>query len=264
MAKWQNACKHNSLSYQTPATVLLPLQQPSGAQSGGGIEGPQEPLEALLALNKKLGFLADQDRSAPVPIDRPADFMRTSLADIRRSDGSVQPLEEELSAVSLTLVKVRQRLNIDHGPTSTEIGRLTDAIQGLEQRMAQLLEANRPEPKSAPTPLVGNAHPSSVELRQGRAARPQPAGSSTLLFDDDSFVRLVKLSKRELLAPHRKLYWTAATAAAVALILTAAGAARQWLNGASLDGPGAQPPRANYSDRVEQDRSPSEAASLTR
>ena len=187
-----------------------------------------------------------------------------------QADDSVRLMEEELSSVSLTLVKVRQRFAVDRGPTSAEIGRLTEAIHGLEQRLAQLVEtctpaaapsdaghepprlADRPESPPVPATTVGDAPPRSVAPRREPAVRPQPGGGPTLLFDDDSFRRLVKFSNRELLGPHRKFWRTAATAAAIFVLFVAvAGAAKFWLHERPLDGhAGAQPQPAESSSRL--------------
>ena len=187
-----------------------------------------------------------------------------------QADDSVRLMEEELSSVSLTLVKVRQRFAVDRGPTTAEIGRLTEAIHGLEQRLAQLVEtctpaaapsgadhepprlADRPASPPVPATPVSEAPPRSVAPRREPAVRPLPDGGPALLFDDDSFRRLVKFSNRELLGPHRKLWRTAATAAAIFVLFVAvAGAAKFWLHERPLDDhAGAQPQPAESSSRL--------------
>lgn len=109
--------------------------------SEGGL--PPEPVQTLLAMvEQALSRAAQADESPDELASLPPAPPRLAIA----GEGSTAPvrrLEQELSLVSLTLVKARQVAETNLAPVKADVDRLIVAMHGLEGRLAELIDANR-------------------------------------------------------------------------------------------------------------------------
>lgn len=116
----------------------------SAAPSEGG-ELPPEPVQALLAMVEQALSQATKTDEPPGELaGLPPAAPRLAIA----GEGSAAPvmrLEQELSLVSLTLVKARQVAETNLAPAKADVDRLIEAMRGLEGRLAELAGASRIE-----------------------------------------------------------------------------------------------------------------------
>ena len=131
-------------------------------------ELPPALVQALLAMVQQA--LSRANRS------KPADAEPTCLPGIEQrlaiggaSSNPAALLEQELSLVSLTLVKARQSADTGFGAAAPNIERLIGAIEGLEKHVAQLVQATQ----DRRAPIESAAH----------LAAPAPAAAAPVLED---------------------------------------------------------------------------------
>ena len=148
------------------------------ANSNDG-ELPPALVQALLAMVQQAILQAQAaGQVSGEALSLPGDERRLAIAaDV--TENSARLLEQELSMVSLTLVKARQ--TAETGLAASQIDRLIGAIEGLEDRLVRLVAAGQDRPTAALEGPVSAmiASAARLESRSGETrapAAPTPTG----------------------------------------------------------------------------------------
>lgn len=155
--------------------MLAACNPDSGAAEG---ELPPALVQALLAMVQQALLHANRAKLAEAePAFLPGIEQRLAIG-----GGLSHPaaqFEQELSLVSLTLVKARQSAETSLVPAAPNVERLIGAIEGLEKHIAQLVQAtqDRRAPAENPPQLAAPSPAAHLEGRSpgARAAAPFPS-----------------------------------------------------------------------------------------
>ncbi|HUY91841.1 MAG TPA: FHA domain-containing protein [Pirellulales bacterium] len=143
----------------------------TGSDCGDG-ELPPQLFQALLAMVQQALSQANRAEESPGEIAGLLRAEQQLAIEADRPGAPARLLEQELTMVSLTLVKARQIAETSLAPAKADIDRLIDAMRGLEGRLAQLVDASRDQrfPAIESPEQLGSDGPTTAALIERRSS----------------------------------------------------------------------------------------------